>query len=130
VFQNSNIETMGRPSLSLPTTTVIRIASAFLPKAKHCSSDRPIAGDLRPQYAFLDRRSSVGCRACKEDEILVWIRDDKGSGTPGPFFSAGWKGTVQIVGVFLSSGDQRERGSLGSVSSRCRKNIRLLKRPR
>src|SRR5260370_41524885 len=26
--------------------------------------------------------SSVGCRAGKEDEILIGIRDDKGSGTP------------------------------------------------
>src|SRR5882672_9687056 len=32
--------------------------------------------------AFLNRSSSVGCRAGKEDEILIWIRDYKGSGTP------------------------------------------------
>jgi hypothetical protein len=32
--------------------------------------------------AFLNRRSSVGCRASKEDEILIWIRDYKGSCTP------------------------------------------------
>jgi hypothetical protein len=32
--------------------------------------------------AFLNRSSSVGSRASKEDEILIWIRDYKGSGTP------------------------------------------------
>src|SRR6266481_9232039 len=32
--------------------------------------------------AFPNRSSSVGCRASKEDEILIWIRDYKGSGTP------------------------------------------------
>jgi hypothetical protein len=32
--------------------------------------------------AFLNRSSSVRCRAGEEDEILIWIRDDKGSGTP------------------------------------------------
>jgi hypothetical protein len=35
MFQNSNLETMGRPSLSLPTMTAIRIASASLHKDKH-----------------------------------------------------------------------------------------------
>jgi hypothetical protein len=32
--------------------------------------------------AFLNRSSSIGCRASKEDEILIWVRDYKGSGTP------------------------------------------------
>src|SRR5467141_338535 len=31
---------------------------------------------------FPNRSSSVGCRASKEDEILIWIRDYEGSGTP------------------------------------------------
>jgi len=37
---------------------------------------------LRPQFRISNRSSSVGCRASKEDEILIWIRDYKGSGTP------------------------------------------------
>src|SRR5208282_1751302 len=32
--------------------------------------------------AVLNWSLSVGCRASKQDEILIWIRDDKGSGTP------------------------------------------------
>ena len=32
--------------------------------------------------AFRNGSSSVGCRAGKEDEILIWIRDYKRSGTP------------------------------------------------
>src|SRR5712692_2224636 len=67
---------MGRPSLSLPTTTAIRIASASLHK------DRQSPGNRVRSSTFLNRSSSVGCRASKEDEILIWIRDDKGSGTP------------------------------------------------
>jgi hypothetical protein len=35
VFQTSNIETMGRPSFFLPTTTAIRIASASLHRDRH-----------------------------------------------------------------------------------------------
>ena len=37
---------------------------------------------LRPQFRISNRSSSVGFRASKEDEILIWIRDYKGSGTP------------------------------------------------
>src|SRR5713226_572764 len=67
---------MGRPSLSLPTTTAIRIASASLHK------DRQSPGNRVRSSAFLNRSGSVGCRASKEDEILIWIRDYEGSGTP------------------------------------------------
>ena len=35
--------------------------------------------------AFLKRSRSLGCRASKQDEILVWVRDDKGSGSPRLF---------------------------------------------
>src|SRR6266853_6391069 len=75
---------MGRPSLSLPTTTAIRIASASLHKDRHLQateSNRESIVCVRSS-AFLMRRNSVGCRASKEDEILIWIRDYKGSGTP------------------------------------------------
>ena len=36
----------------------------------------------RPQLAFPDRSTSVGCRASEEDEILVWVRDYESRGTP------------------------------------------------
>ncbi len=35
--------------------------------------------------AFLNRSSSVDCRASKEDEILIWIRNYKGFGAPWLF---------------------------------------------
>src|SRR5580700_857345 len=67
---------MGRPNLSLPTTTVIRIASASLHK------DRHVQATASAVPHFLNRSSLVACRASKEDQILIWIRDYKGSGTP------------------------------------------------
>ena len=42
-------------------------------------------GSSAPQFRILDWRSSVICRASKEDEILIWIRDYEGSGTPWLF---------------------------------------------
>ena len=39
--------------------------------------------EFRPQFRISGSRSrSVGCRASKENEILIWIRDYKRSGTP------------------------------------------------
>ena len=56
------------------------------------ATDEPITAGLlvicpgssfRPQFRISRSRSrSVGCRASKENEILIWIRDYKGSGTP------------------------------------------------
>src|SRR5271169_4425783 len=48
VFQNSNIETTGRPSFSLPTTTAIRMASASRHK-DHATTGRETRRQVEKQ---------------------------------------------------------------------------------
>src|SRR5277367_4859344 len=43
---------------------------------------RTQAAILLLTYRTYDWSSLVGCRASKEDEILIWVRDYKGHGTP------------------------------------------------
>jgi multidrug efflux pump subunit AcrA (membrane-fusion protein) len=63
VFQNSNIETIGRPSLSLPTTTAIRIASASLHKDRHPQAT--VSNCESKDFKFAAAHSSQAKRALK-----------------------------------------------------------------